>query len=137
MMYSAYVSASSKRKEVALMVMNLLRRGGIAITLDWTREEGDSVPEDARKMYFTENAMRDIEAVKRADVVIAIVDPECPSLGTWTEIGAALVLDKPVLIVGGPEIWAGSGLTVFAHHPNVHAIENYSSLLEAISCRKP
>lgn len=83
-----------------------------------------------------ESAHADLEAVRAADLVVAVMDdPEYAYRGTWTEVGAALALQKPVVIIG-PNT-TESARNVFWHHKDVRhvpTIEDFvhTTMIDAI-----
>lgn len=83
------------RKEIfETMILPLVEKR-FHITHDWTQTENKSDTPDAKRWY----ADLDIDAVRRADAIIVHMrDEKYPYRGTWTEIGAALALKKPVYV---------------------------------------
>jgi hypothetical protein len=103
-----YVAASLKDEAAARAVMDALRGRGHEITFDWVAEEerGAQWGEDKRR----EVAQLEIDGVRAADAVVFIAPG---GRGAHCELGAALALGAPVLLVG---VWEFS---LFYYHPNV------------------
>lgn len=78
-------------------VMDDLEAKGHTITHDWTSYE---TSDERTPEYLGNCAHNDIEGVRNAELVIVLMtDPKYPYRGSFTEIGAACALGKPVRIV--------------------------------------
>ncbi len=93
------------------------------ITHYWPdNEDGDRSPQ-----FLGKCAHDDIEGVRNADIVVVLMDdPEYAYRGSFTEIGAALALNKPVFVVC-PHDEAYCKTNCFFWHPG---IKHCSSLKE-------
>ena len=92
------------REEVKLLQTELIALGH-EITCDWTIHE---LPE--KEKY----AIEDVEGVKACDGLIALMIYDYQYKGSIAEIGMAIALDKPVLVIG-----AMFDSSIFANHPLV------------------
>lgn len=79
------------------MIRDLTRRG-FGVTHNWTRVDPHP-PLSSRAVHQTACATLDIAGVRGADAVLVIMDdPDHDYTGTYCEIGAAVALDKNVII---------------------------------------
>ena len=88
---NVYIAAATTDFEIVREVATALQRAGHVQTFDWTRAEevnGTQVRADL--------AEAEVEGVRRADLLVAIMPG---GRGTHAEIGAALGLKKPILLV--------------------------------------
>lgn len=99
-----YVATKFEHSGRAAEIADLLEEYGHTITYRWWRHPQDSMVQ----------AVLDLRGVADADVLVAILEKDLPYAGTFAEIGAALVLGKPVYVIGE----AGKQL-IFLKHPNV------------------
>jgi len=93
----------------------LMKEGHHTITLDWS-EIGEL---HDRPDLWTTVAKAEIDAVRKADLLILILKG---GRGAHIELGAALVFDKPVIIVGPEDQYDDGGWgypCLFYHHPTV------------------
>ena len=77
-------------------------------------------------------ATKDINGVREADAVIIVMnDLEYSYRGSFTELGTALALNKPVLMVspGSVEDSAGFKTNVFWHHPAITYASKWDAAL--------
>lgn len=104
---------------------------GHRITHYWPdMENGPNTPE-----FLGNCAKDDIIGVKNADVVIILMtDPKYPYRGTFTEIGAALALEKRIFIVGCPEE-SYAKTNCFFWHPNIEYASTLQSVLQILNSR--
>lgn len=84
-----YLSASYDRRHDVALLANVLRGYGWQWTFDWTQCE------EINEEVFREVAGREIEAIREADLVIVLLPG---GRGTHVEMGAALALEKPVVL---------------------------------------
>lgn len=100
----AWPDAAQVRKRI-----DQLKELGFEITYDWTRNEKrfKVFADGTRKEHYNAQRMRsdadnDIKGVKQCDALVVCMDyandARYPYRGTYTEIGAAYALGKPVLI---------------------------------------
>lgn len=120
-----YVAAKYCDRDAVRIVYGDLIDRGHSITCDWTNH--DIYPEDAPLEKKAEFAIDDIEGVRNADAVIAIFIEERHQRGALIEIGAALALGKPVMIVGEHE--ASSTLL---QHPLITRFKTIGDVYESI-----
>lgn len=124
-------SGLSNRIAVSKMIEEIQSRGP-RCTYDWTRH-GSVAGEFHR---YREVASAELAGVQRAAVVIARFPG---GLGTHVEIGAALALEKPVIMVVADEAMiTGEKFCVFHHHPMVKDLivgdsENYDRIFESMN----
>lgn len=106
-----YVAGKCGDRLRVVEVMEKLKSLGHEITCDWTKHELHE--NDWR------DAVEDIEGVQNCDLLIAIMIDTFNYKGVWAEIGAALALDKRVIVVGN-----GHGGAVFLSHPNILTVRD-------------
>lgn len=125
-----YVAGRVKQIPRVQVVRDWLREEGHSITFDWTGPEGEQrsdwskAPDVARGL-----ADRERRAVLAADVVV-LVGWGCAEgeggLGCFIEVGVALALGIPVVIVGPCRE------SVFWYLPAVQRVDNLAELKEAL-----
>lgn len=129
-----YVAGKWTEIDIINDVQNKLRSQGHTITHDWTCIEGmgDQInfTPVQRLEYDTRCAILDINGVKEADLVFAVMsDKKYPYRGTFTEIGCALGLDKKIIIVcTGDDYYCISNC--FFWHPNITHVKTIDEGLE-------
>lgn len=101
-----YVAGKWQERVLCGVVIDSIRALGHEVTVDWTCER--EVLEERVV------ALRDMEGVAQADVVIAILERAFDYKGAWVEIGAALGQGKQVWVVGNE-----GDSCIFLHHPLV------------------
>jgi hypothetical protein len=101
-----YVAGASAEADIVAGYIEQLTDAGLTVTLDWTihvrkcRAAGIT-DADLSRTERKWHAGADLDAVDRANFFWLVI-PEKPSLGCWTELGAALaVRDRNVVIVSG------------------------------------
>ncbi len=103
-MSKVYVASPWGKRETAKSVAAMLEGLGLGITRKWWLFEDPAAGMNDSKgsigNYSKAIAVADVEAVKDADMVVALVYPE-GGVGMWIESGAALALDKPVYFING------------------------------------
>jgi hypothetical protein len=80
----------------------------------------------SRVRFEVTHALLDIDGVRDADIVLAVMDDHSyPYQGTWTEVGAAVALNKRVIIVSPvpPK-------NIFAYHPQIELKETVTQALQ-------
>jgi len=99
-----YVAGGWKdRKEIHKTMILPLVEKSFHITHDWTSIETDVCNRTVEMQRWY--ADMDMKGVQNADAVIVHMrDPQYPYRGTWTEIGAALALGKPVYIFAANDL---------------------------------
>jgi nucleoside 2-deoxyribosyltransferase len=103
-----YVAASLKHEAAAKAVMDALRARGHEITFDWVAEEERGVEWTDEKRRAV--AEMEIDGAADADALVFIAPG---GRGAHCELGAALALGVPVLLVGDWEF------SLFYYHPGV------------------
>lgn len=103
-------SGLANAAEVKRAIIRLGRDGKHHCTYDWT--EKGSVRNDSPAVW-TATALNEVGGASRADVLIAMLPG---GKGTHVEIGIALGLGRPVLLVVPDD---GAEFCVFYHHPHV------------------
>lgn len=107
-----YVAGKWADRENISRIMDDLVKQGHTITWDWTRFETVSSDRNAECAYH------DIEGVKECDIFVAIMtDKNYEYRGTFTELGAALALEKKVYVLGSSHNKCAE--SCFWHHPNI------------------
>lgn len=94
-----YVASSFLRKDSVREMHALLRRAGHEITCDWTGEDATGMSGAVLWRYMERAAMMDRDGVIAADVVIVLHDDRGRAM--HAEMGMAVALGKPVIVVGG------------------------------------
>ena len=118
-----YVAGKFEDHDECRMIMDRLEEQGHIITCDWTNHEYSD------KAYPTKYCQDDIKGVQDCDCLIFNAFNERKYSGALVEMGIALGLDKPVLILGH-----GIDTCIFTHSPLVKKFDNMKDLLEAL-CR--
>jgi hypothetical protein len=109
-----YLSTRKDRSAEASLLLEALKAEGWERTLDWTVQGNVGV-----EQYAT-TAAAEIEAVRDADVLIALLPG---GYGTHVEIGAALALGKPVILhAPDQEVLDTRYPCIFHHHPLVNLL---------------
>lgn len=108
-MDSVYVSGSIRDIEQVRQVQNEFTENGWEIAHDWTQYAGDKFGPDAE-----DEAALQLNAVGDCDVFVLVEHPKLKA--GWMELGAAIALDKPIVIQRHPDVnaslWYGlSGIT--------------------------
>lgn len=93
-----YVAGAFIHKPEINRVQAELQKLGHAISHDWTVCEADgAAPSPAELREYSAN---DIGGVRSADAVVVVLsDPGYPYRGTFSEMGAAIALEKKIYIV--------------------------------------
>lgn len=93
-----YVAGKFEEAERVRRVHKLLRSRNFAITHDWTTEDASIYEGEAKATYKRQCAMNDYLGVVNADAVLVI--NHALLYGGAAEMGMAIALHKPVLVVG-------------------------------------
>jgi len=117
-------------------VQRALRDIGHQVTWDWTAvEKGPAeAVTDAEWAHYSK---LDLDGVRTADyVVVVLTDPEYAFQGTFCELGCALGLGKPVIIMDtvDPDIPAKYRLGPFYHDTGV--VARARSVAETVDCAR-
>ena len=98
---------------------------GIRITHDWMDKEARLLPNE-------EAAVFDLYGVQACDLFIAVMDlQEYAYRGTFTELGAALALKKPVLVVRGARDQHAAS-NCFFWHPRIVHVTSFAKALQVV-----
>lgn len=108
---NVYIATSIGNVDAYRTVRQVLSEMNIGITFDWTcaRELDHTFPGPEH----TERALVDLNGVRGADFVVVLLSG---GNGTHVELGYALALGKPVLMLG---VYDAKYISVFHHHPLV------------------
>ena len=94
---------SSHSQELARELAKKLEENGHTIVSSWINVEflpTEKIANEAEKMDI---AVRDVEEVKSCDCVYHIAGPDRYPGGKFVEVGVALGLGKPVMLIGRRE----------------------------------
>ena len=108
-----YVAAKFCDRLMVREVYKRLEENGHTVTVDWTNHEQDT---DEDKRHWSEV---DIQGIRDCDALIAVFIEERHQRGAMIEIGAALGLNKPVLIIGYSE-----STSTLLKHPLIERVGN-------------
>lgn len=100
----AYLAASWGRRAELCGYREALWGQNIHVTSRWIDEAGDGLPPGNMRCLVA--AQRDLQDIREADFVLFFTDPPGQSTsrgGRHTELGYALALGKPVIVIGEPE----------------------------------
>jgi nucleoside 2-deoxyribosyltransferase len=120
-----YVAGKTYDLHRVRQIQGMVRAVGHVVTYDWTTVVEATGPGDPESGKHSEHvsvelerecALRDLEGVQDADIVIALGHPQLA--GTWIEIGAALAHGKQVWFLESDK----ARHTVFVHHPLVRCL---------------
>ena len=101
---------------------------GHTITHNWTTRE--KAEDGMEKM--AECAANDLHGVIDCDLLVCIMtDPKYPYRGTFTELGAALALNKKVIIIN-PDPKAYCTTNIFYHHHGIAYCNTWAEALEQL-----
>lgn len=115
-----YLASSFLNKDSARQAMNMLEDAGHIIVTDWTTHE----PTNDVNVLANES-VEDLEGVKDADVFILLWPGR---MGSNAELGAALVLGKPCILVGGVNRFD----SVYFNHPFVRLAGTMTDAIKLI-----
>lgn len=107
----AYIATGIKNVEQYARVKQILATEGVSITFDWT--EAPALDHRTSGPEHVQRALVDLNGVRAADFVVVLLPA---GYGTHVELGAALALGKPVLMIGKHD---APYLSVFHYHPLV------------------
>lgn len=94
-----YISGKWADRDQVQNYMVRLAKAGHTITEDWTQHHHPPSFDEAQRY-----AMADILGIKNCDAIVVIFERNYRYRGSFIEIGAALALGKPVLILGDKEL---------------------------------
>lgn len=110
-----YVASSFRHRARAAKVIALMKKLGAKITCDWTAQKGRCESERCKRFW----AVKDLEGVRNAKLVVLLRPSN--TRGKHVEMGGALILGIPVVVVGGSRCPKD---LVFYHHPGIVAWVN-------------
>jgi len=130
-MTKVYVAGKWSDKDIIRKYIDALKLL-VQVTYDWTRsneyKSGGSCEEKSMFAYL------DAEGVKNADILIVILtDPHYEYRGTCTEMGIAIGLDKPVVLIC-PFEYADIQTNIFYWHKNVIHVSSFEECLKILDC---
>lgn len=136
---SIYVAGGWEFRRRIADINAVLRAQNFKVVSGWVeRENGKKTPQD-----LASDAKFDIEEVREADVLLAIMDDSKYAYrGTFTEIGCALGLKKMIIIVcpGSPEVGEEGTVSypfycmtnVFFWHQNIYRVATVEAAVDII-----
>lgn len=136
--HKVWVSGAWAHREEMSVKIDELRQLGYEITHDWTRVEKAETPSPVDQGDY---AKFDIDGVKNSDIAVAVMDdPDYAYRGTYTEIGCALGIGKPLHIVAPyPLDSCGNYVqtNVFFWHPDITHHESWDSFVKYLQSEYP
>lgn len=116
-----YIAASLSQRSVVQELGDTLIQRGAVWTYDWTRR--GTAAADSRDKW-AEIAETEIAGVAEAEYVFVLVSPEAAGRGTHCELGAALALNKRVVLLAKDEasLTRDGYACVFHAHPRVRVV---------------
>lgn len=125
-----YLAGAYTQKDALNARIEALEDEGYQCTWNWTRAEDHATDHDTMGYW----AAKDIDGVKTADFVVVVMDdPGYAYRGTFTEIGAALGLGKPIYIYSPckpNDLYARTNC--FYCHPSVRHFSSWTDLIDAL-----
>jgi len=112
-----YLAGKWGDRKAIRKIMGELEEKGHEITHYWPTY---GIPEIRTVQNLSDFANQDIEGVRHADIVVVLMtDPAYAYRGSFTEVGAALGMDKPLFIVESPDPKAYCKTNCFYYHPAI------------------
>lgn len=115
-MLNIYISGKWSHKNIIKPFIEAYQKEGFNITHDWTRVEDIDKKSDKELSKY---AKLDIESIAKADILVIIIsDPKYTYRGTCVELGAAIALNKSIIII---DLCNQSNFSynLFTKHPNI------------------
>ena len=131
-MTKVYVAAKFEERELAAAVMGIFRAEGHEITHDWTGESVEGLRGTEASTLLQCCAMDDQAGAQNCDVLVLLHNDKCK--GALVEMGIALGLEKPVIVVGGR---LSLDTAIFYWHPDVFHVTNIDQALDLIKVLFP
>lgn len=127
-----YIAGRSEDRAKILEIKKEFEAAEIEVCSDWITQEGDlktpDEPEEAQKRVNL-----DLRQVAEGDIFVLFKPKEShrdSSGGHHVETGAALILGKPVFLIGSTE-------NLFHGHENVRVFDSVQAAIQAVLCFKP
>lgn len=140
-----YLAGKCSEKETIRRIIAELEAMGHSVTHDWTQRvqvPGEIDPHRGREYVPDEeeptwllgrSAELDIEGIREADFAIFLMtDPEYAYRGTFTELGCALGLQKPCLILC-PFVKGYCQSNCFYYHPAITHVSSEQEMREWVN----
>lgn len=115
-----YVAGKWEDRELIRKIHEELVSMGHTITCDWTNH--------TEHRHAVDYAIEDLEGVRQCDLLIAYMKKPYMYKGVWAEIGGALILNKPVLVIGDQ---GDSG--IFINHPLVTRVNTITGAMKIVN----
>ncbi len=115
-----YLASSFLNKENARTAMDMLENAGHTITSDWTQNVPVPIEVD-----LVRESVQDLQGVKDADVFVMLWPGR---MGSNAELGAALALGKPVILIGG----INKSSSVYFNHPLVRVVATITDAIDRL-----
>lgn len=93
---SVYVAGKFEEADLVRKIQNGILTNGFGITHDWTYEDMSKAVPGYEEEYRRKCASADLRGVKQARAVVLL--PHINMQGAYIEVGAALILEIPVII---------------------------------------
>lgn len=100
---------------------------GVEFVSRWFLNYYDNVPDEPQ--FCKIGWIHDIEDIAKADAVIVYSEAEDNLRGALVEAGAAIALDKYVIVVGEHPDYGN-----WQYHPNVHKVTDLDAALVVLRC---
>jgi nucleoside 2-deoxyribosyltransferase len=124
-----YIATRFTHKEEFHRLRVLLESAGHTITHDWTTDDVRAVPEEDKRAYMEECAVKCMVGIFHADALIMIARPGMK--GAFFEFGFAVARSIPVIVI---DAWKLPGEpAIFFHLPVCGAFAHANSFEEAIA----
>jgi nucleoside 2-deoxyribosyltransferase len=109
-----YIATKFENKLEVAKAKATLIAAGHEVPYDWTISQVKS----------TEQAQNDVNGVRNCDVVLALFEQEHRYKGAIAEIGMAIILGKPIFVIGN---WLDS--MIFMHLPIITKVNNVEEVI--------
>lgn len=139
-LYNIYVAGAFADAATMKGRMTDVKKYGHTITHDWTSEDPAVLAamrnEDGtyKQEYLKQCGINDMNGVKNAEIVIACLDlPTYEYRGTWTEVGAAIALNKRIMVYMPNKAENKNAQNVFLYMDNITIYDDWNALLEKLN----
>ena len=114
--------------QISVMINQLKAIPGISITYDWTQDD-----EETDYNGKSKQAHLIMKGIKEADYIVVIMDtPDYTYHGTWAEIGAAIGLDKSILMYNPTYV---GDTCIFTYHSNINIYRNFQDIKDLLTVK--